>query len=289
MFESVPVRFTRTGGTVNLTGTLSNTALLLDAATGSWNLLGGTIVGGTVAFADGETLLTTTSGGLFNGVTLNSDMTVGNNHDLTIDNGLTLNAVLTIASTGNFTDLNFAPGDQTLGGTGEVVLGGTSSNNRLRVGVGGVMTLTIGGDIEVHGRGSIVQSSVSTVINDGVISSDVSGQTLTISTNGFTNNGTAEAINGALGDSTATVSDPGMIALRLPNDSATDHSEILEQIGVLTVQPERTARVIIDARSGRLAWRGWAVGANREGYYSAERVAESVQKILAEFPPGRAK
>ncbi len=45
----------------------------------------------------------------------------------------------------------------------------------------------------------------------------------------------------------------------------------------------------IDARSGRLAWRGWAVGTNREGYYNAERVAASVEKILAEFPPGRAQ
>jgi hypothetical protein len=45
----------------------------------------------------------------------------------------------------------------------------------------------------------------------------------------------------------------------------------------------------IDGRTGRLAWRGWAVGPNREGYYSAERVDLSVSKILAEFPPVRAQ
>jgi hypothetical protein len=45
----------------------------------------------------------------------------------------------------------------------------------------------------------------------------------------------------------------------------------------------------IDARTGRLAWRGWGVGTNREGYYDAARIEESVQKILAEFPPGRAQ
>lgn len=45
----------------------------------------------------------------------------------------------------------------------------------------------------------------------------------------------------------------------------------------------------IDARTGRIAWRGWAVGTNREGYYAPERIDESVRKILAEFPPGRAQ
>ena len=42
--------FTRSGGTVNLTGTLNNAAatLTLNAATGSWNLEGGTLSGGTL-------------------------------------------------------------------------------------------------------------------------------------------------------------------------------------------------------------------------------------------------
>lgn len=46
---------------------------------------------------------------------------------------------------------------------------------------------------------------------------------------------------------------------------------------------------IIDARTGRLAWRGWSVGANRDGYFSGEKIDESVDKILSEFPPGRAQ
>ena len=42
----------RSGGTVNLTGTLTNTGTLsLDATSGSWVLYGGEIVGGTVATA----------------------------------------------------------------------------------------------------------------------------------------------------------------------------------------------------------------------------------------------
>ena len=216
---------TRTGGTINLTGTLTNTGdtLTLNATTGSWRLLGGTVVGGTVAFADGESFLTTTSGGTFNGVTLDSDLTIDNNHSLTVDNGFTLNAVLTLASSGSTTDLRFVPADQTLGGTGEVVLGGTSSNNRLLVGFGGAMTLTIGADIEVHGRGSIAHSSASSVVNDGVISADVSGQTLTISTNGLTNNGTLEAAVGAIMNITsATPTLNGTIKTTIAGTASTD-------------------------------------------------------------------
>jgi hypothetical protein len=135
----------RMGGVVNLMGALTNTTLLLNAVTGSWNLFGGTIVGGTVAFADGARLVTTSSGGIFNGVTLNSDITIGNGQILSIVNGLTLNAVLTLASSGLTTELRFNPGAQMLGGTGEVVTGGTGLANRILVGNGGAATLTLGG------------------------------------------------------------------------------------------------------------------------------------------------
>src|SRR5262249_32012746 len=69
--------FTRTGGTVNVTGTLANSSspLTLNAATGSWGLAGGTISGGTVAFADSQTLIMTadSSNRLLN-VTVSGDL-----------------------------------------------------------------------------------------------------------------------------------------------------------------------------------------------------------------------
>jgi hypothetical protein len=51
----------RTGGTVNLTGTVQNTGGSLDltAATGSWNLVGGSIVGGSVNTSGGSRLIST--------------------------------------------------------------------------------------------------------------------------------------------------------------------------------------------------------------------------------------
>ena len=70
-------QFTRTGGTVNLTGTLTNTGntFTFNATTGTWNLLGGTVAGGTIAFADGQTLAISTSfNNRLTGVTITGDL-----------------------------------------------------------------------------------------------------------------------------------------------------------------------------------------------------------------------
>ena len=86
--------FNRTGGTVNLTGTLDNTGgtLALDAATGSWNLLGGTIKGGTITMSGGAQLVATGNGGTLDGVTLASDLDLASTNGafVYILNGLTL-------------------------------------------------------------------------------------------------------------------------------------------------------------------------------------------------------
>jgi hypothetical protein len=42
---------------------------------------------------------------------------------------------------------------------------------------------------------------------------------------------------------------------------------------------------VIDANTHQLAWRGWAVGANREGYYTDEKVEAAVKAVLERFPP----
>src|SRR5262249_30925209 len=73
--------FQRTGGAVNLVGTLDNTGrtLALDASTGSWNLLGGTVLGGTYAASGGAALLFTSSGGILDGVTAQTDLDLRSN------------------------------------------------------------------------------------------------------------------------------------------------------------------------------------------------------------------
>jgi flagellar P-ring protein FlgI len=57
----------------------------------------------------------------------------------------------------------------------------------------------------------------------------------------------AQAINGELGAGSATVEDPGAIALALPDD---DRSSLLTRIGDIRVRPDRAARVVIDGRDG---------------------------------------
>ncbi|HEX6039235.1 flagellar basal body P-ring protein FlgI [Longimicrobium sp.] len=57
----------------------------------------------------------------------------------------------------------------------------------------------------------------------------------------------AEAVNNAIGAGTATVEDPGSIALTVPQGEA---AATLARIGELTVRPDRPARLVIDGRDG---------------------------------------
>jgi flagellar P-ring protein precursor FlgI len=61
----------------------------------------------------------------------------------------------------------------------------------------------------------------------------------------------ASAINKELGDNTATVEDPGSIALNI-KDQKEDRASLLARIQDMRVQPQRTARLIIDSRDGTI-------------------------------------
>ena len=95
--------YNRTGTvSVNLMGTLNNaaTTLLLNNTTGSWNLVGGTVNGGTIEATAGNALVGTTNGGTLIGVTLDAgggnasplDMQT-NSSDVSVSGGLTLSGV----------------------------------------------------------------------------------------------------------------------------------------------------------------------------------------------------
>ena len=58
----------------------------------------------------------------------------------------------------------------------------------------------------------------------------------------------ASAINAALGDGSAQVLDPGSVGFTIPTDG--DRVALLTQIGQLRVAPDRSARIVIDARNG---------------------------------------
>jgi hypothetical protein len=72
---------TSAGARVNFAGILDNqgASLVLNNSTGSWNISGGTIVGGTVTTIEGAALLPTIQGGTLNGVWLQTDLSIPNN------------------------------------------------------------------------------------------------------------------------------------------------------------------------------------------------------------------
>jgi RHS repeat-associated protein len=142
-----------------------------------------------------------------NGVTVDGTLDVGNTYtgtSLTVTNGLTLNGT---ALVGNPTDsavggINFA-GTQGLNGSGTVVFG-NYPYNALLLAYEGTM-LTIGSGITVHGQNGTIGYSPSywggatnvAIINQGTISADVSGGSISINAQPFNNQGLAQAINGA--------------------------------------------------------------------------------------------
>ncbi len=200
----------RTNGAVYISGTLTNTGttLTLNAASGSWALSGGTILGGTVAAGNGASLVV--SSGTLDGVTVNGVLDVGNtyNANLTVTNGLVLNGTALVGNTNYpYGAIGFA-GSQTLSGNGTVVFGGyngfgSGSANALYLAYGGT-TLTLGPGITVRGQTGMIGAAAYpwnspanvALINQGIISADVSGGTIIISAQPFTNQGLAQGING---------------------------------------------------------------------------------------------
>ena len=189
--------FTRSGGTVNLTGTLTNsTNLALNNTTGSWQLDGGTVAGGTVTTAGTAELVGTGGGGTLAGVTLAGILDMNNgglnnsSSKFTVTGGLTLDNV--VINMGFSSNMTFAGGSQTLGGTGTVSFFDTSDNS-LDVAAGN--TLTIGPNIIIRGSVNVIGGSS---INEGTIIADNSDGYIGLGGSTWTNEGTIEAINGSV-------------------------------------------------------------------------------------------
>ncbi len=197
------------GATVNLTGVLTNAGTLtLD---GPWRLLGGTIIGGTLATTGSGALVGTTSGGLLsNGVTFNGTLDVTTNGAVvSVIGGMTLGGTMLIGSnTGNRGVVSFRGGIQTLDGTGTAIFG-TSIANTLWTGEVSGTNLTIGPNILVHGHSGFVGPNPSflggfgdgAVINQGTINADVSGGAIVVNGTNWSNTAIApkgiQVANGA--------------------------------------------------------------------------------------------
>ncbi len=201
--------FTRSAGTVNLSGTLNNTAatLTLNAGTGSWNLLGGTINGGTVTTAGGSALVATSSGGTLADVTLTGELLLDTTSARVLVSGTTSFTAVRLSA--NATVLQLAPG-YTLNSLVSVE-GAAAGTRTIQVAVGGAGTVTFGPSAVVRlaaGSGgdlNISNSSAATLINNGLISAETAGRTLTINNTALTNNGTLQVSAGTMTVNPTTV------------------------------------------------------------------------------------
>jgi len=189
--------FQRSGGSVRITGIFDNVSgLLLDAATGSWELAGGTVVGGTIATSEGATLIPTGSQGVLDSVTIDSPLAVPSGTAFLVSNGVTLNATLTVEPGGT---VGFNGGDNVIKGSAEIVFPGPGGPAYLFP--RDSCALTIGAGITVHGSGGYIgsDSSSASVTVEGTVDSDAGGQIQLRSLAAVGSNaGTMRASNGTL-------------------------------------------------------------------------------------------
>jgi hypothetical protein len=199
-----PGAISRDGGTINVTGVWNNTggSYTLNATTGNFRLNGGRINGGTInQSTDGGLRFSSSGSNILDGVSVNGPLTLSETSSfLRLINGTSFTQA---DLTGQGSRLVF---EGTTGASAPVVAtlnGATINLNAISGGFGlsGNVTLTLGSTTTVRGRGILSSdlqfSGTGTLINQGFIDADLSGQTLTVNPDTFTNQGTARATNGA--------------------------------------------------------------------------------------------
>jgi hypothetical protein len=195
--------FSNSGGQVNLVGTLNNAAatLALDDTTGQLRLLAGSqIIGGTVSTA-GAARLKIVGASTLDGLSLSGPVSVLQLTNLTVANGLTLGGAggaLILDAPGTAGTLLTLQGSQTIGGTGQITTAGMAGGTATLAVTPG-STLTLGPNILIHpaARDLLIGGSNATVINQGTMRVDVSGQLLAVSGSSVQNPGTFQVQDGA--------------------------------------------------------------------------------------------
>ncbi|MBK7423607.1 MAG: hypothetical protein IPJ48_11180 [Propionivibrio sp.] len=183
---------------VSASHNINNAGGVINVAAGSVvNQFGSTITGGTINTTGGGALVAFNSGSNFiSGVMLNGTLDLASGVGIErVTGGLTLNGTINVGS-GSV----LAPqGDQTIGGSGNIVFADNNGSNRLNVEAG---NLTLASGITVHGNTGLIGAQnfaggAASLTNNGNIAADVAGGTITLGVNGtVTNNGTLAASNG---------------------------------------------------------------------------------------------
>ena len=224
------------GGTVNVTGVITNTAanLVFSAATGSWQLKGGEISGGQITPGGGHSLMFTSINGIFsNGAVFNGDLNLSaSTAKLRLLSGADFTGVANL--TGNNSALAYQETRTLTGKTFNLDAIGAE------LAVDGSTTLTLGSGTLVRGRGNIggaaFAGGTNALVNQSTLRADLSGQTLTISSDAFTNQ--AGALAEATQGGTLTV---GGVWTNAGQISATGGSELIfngtwnNSVGTVTI------------------------------------------------------
>jgi Ca2+-binding RTX toxin-like protein len=180
----------RTGGTVNVTGTIDGNATL-DATTGSWRMNGSGGIRNGALTIDPSVSLTVTNGTLNNvSIPNGTDVIVAGN-GLNITNGLLLNGRILLGNSDSFGNLGSSV-NQTISGTGEILF--NSKANAIQSNAG---SLIIGSGITISGQNLVITGTGSITHRGEMI---VTGTTspLVIQTSNFTNEGTIRSESAAL-------------------------------------------------------------------------------------------
>ena len=187
--------FTNTGALIEATGAGSEVRLKTNAA----------IIGGTVrGTGSGLVRLNASENAFFTDVTFEGAIQADNNADFGISGTINNSGTLTMASTGNNTDIELQV-DTTLTGAGKVVLQGHA--NAGINGIAGNAILTNSATHTIEGRGSFGENTIG-IVNQGTINANVSGEILTIdpdAVSNMTNSGTLRASNGGVASLTGNL------------------------------------------------------------------------------------
>ena len=191
-----------TASTLNITGTMNNTgnSYTLPASAGAFTVNGGRILGGTLNVGTpgaASLLFSTSSNNRLDGVMVNGDFDLsGTSATARLQNGTQLNGVVTLSGNSSLLALDQS---SVLSGTLTVNMDATSN---ARLSVEGNNTPTLGGNVLVRERGSIGQAAIvggtNSLTNQGTITADRSGLTLSIQPDSFSNTGTLNASNGGI-------------------------------------------------------------------------------------------
>jgi hypothetical protein len=165
-----------------------NDTINFDADDSNWRLMGGRILGGTIASS--TPLL---GRGHLDQVAFDTDLVVTAGFGLALTNALAVNPH-TISVTSSFLNLNGAP--ELLGGNVQIILNGNPFVPATLVHGSG--TLGPGTTVRTGVLNGTIGNGTATLINRGLISAQTPGSTLTVASTSLTNQGTLEAINGGI-------------------------------------------------------------------------------------------